>query len=174
MALGNTLPVRTPYAWAMGFRFRIGEVDQTESLYVFRPIRWFPVWLQASLVVALYVATVLCTYHEFKTKGTSFGYAGPAAWLLFVPITEELIFRGFILTQFVRRVSNTAAIAGSSALFSLWHLRNIFWNDLGPVVGQMVYTGLFFGPVAAYLTLRFRTLWPAVILHYVNNLGYYI
>jgi membrane protease YdiL (CAAX protease family) len=35
----------------------------------------------------------------------------------------------------------------------------------------MLYTGLIFGPVTAILALKTRTIWPGVILHYLNNLA---
>jgi len=154
-------------------RFAIGTVSPEDSLFDFRPAGRVPVWSQATAVTFLWITMVLAAYWEYREHGSTFGYGGPATWILFVPIAEELIFRGFLLTQFVRRgVSNVWAIAGSSALFGLWHLRNVFWHD-SEVIGQMLYAGLFFGPLAGYLTLRFRTLWPAVILHYLNNLQYF-
>ena len=152
----------------------IGEVRREDSLFDFRPAGRLPVWVQAALVTLLFLATLAATYWEYSTHGTSFGYAGPAAWLLFVPIAEEWIFRGFVLGQFVRRrVGNVWAIAGSSGLFALWHLRNVFWIE-DRVVGQALYAGLVLGPLLGYLTLRFRTLWPAVIVHYLNNLQYFL
>lgn len=156
---------------------RLEPIVGEPRLYEFRPVGPIPVWTQACAVTALWTATVLLTYHEFRTHGTSFGYAGPAAWLLFVPITEELIFRGFVLDQLVRRVRPWSAVALSSLLFGLWHLRNVFWKEpdhaFEQVLAQMVFAGLMFGPVAGFITLRFRTLWPAVILHFANNLMFF-
>ena len=153
---------------------RIRPLEPEESLFDFHPVPRFPVWLQASSVVPLFLGTIAACYAEYTRYGTSFGYAGPPAWLLFVPIAEELIFRGFVLTQFIRRVSNTRAILGSSALFGLWHVRNVFWREPEQVAGQVLYAAVLLGPLLGYLTLRFRTLWPGVVLHYLNNLGYFL
>ena len=38
----------------------------------------------------------------------------------------------------------------------------------------MLCTGLVIGPLLGYVSLRCRSVWPAVILHYLNNLGYYL
>ena len=38
---------------------------------------------------------------------------------------------------------------------------------------MMIFTGLIAEPFWAYMTLRFRSLWVAVILHYLNNLAYF-
>lgn len=154
---------------------RIERVDRRkDSLLEFRRVWVFPVWVQASLVVGLFVATVLCTYAEFRDKGTVFGFDGPAFNVLFNPIYEELIFRGWILGMLARRHSSIVAIAVSSLLFGLVHIRNIYWLDTGSLIRTMAYTGLVLGPILGYVTLRFRTVWPAVILHYLNNLAYYI
>ncbi|TAH36372.1 MAG: CPBP family intramembrane metalloprotease [Planctomycetota bacterium] len=154
---------------------RTGKVDPAqESLYEFKRVWIFPAWTQAALVVALFVTTVFCTHAEYRAKGTSFGFAGPAFNVLVNPIYEELIFRGWILGRLVRNHSNTFAIAISSFLFGLLHLRNIYWLDTEALLRMVAYTGLVLGPLFGYVTLRCRTLWPAAILHYLNNLGYYV
>ncbi len=153
---------------------RIGRVDpESESLFDFRPVGRVPAWTQVVLVVGLFVATILCTHAEYREKGTTFGFAGPGFNVLVAPIYEELIFRGWILGRLVRRHSNAIAIAVSSLLFGLLHLRNIFWLDTPTLARSMAFTGLVLGPLLGWLTLRCRSVWPAVILHYVNNLGYY-
>lgn len=63
------------------------------------------------------------------------------------------------------------AIALTSVLFALWHLKNIFFLPPGALLYQMAYTGLIVSPVLSYITLKTRTVWPAVILHYLNNLA---
>jgi membrane protease YdiL (CAAX protease family) len=61
------------------------------------------------------------------------------------------------------------AVAISSLFFGLWHLKNIFWLTEYNLIHQMLYTGLIFGPITAVLALKTRTVWPGVILHYLNN-----
>ena len=154
---------------------RIERVDpQRDSLVEFRRAGVVPVWVQASLVVGLFVATVLCTHAEFREKGTVFGFPGPAFNVLINPIYEELIFRGWILGLLARHHSSLPAIAISSMLFGLVHIRNIYWLDAESLICTMAFTGLALGPILGYVTLRFRTVWPAVILHYLNNLAYYV
>ena len=53
------------------------------------------------------------------------GYA-PSTSLLFVPIYEELLFRGVVLKYFESSYGWGRAILFTSALFGLWHLKNIF------------------------------------------------
>ncbi len=154
---------------------RIGKVDpDRNSLVEFRRVWFLPAWAQATLVVGLFLATVACTHAEYRSKGTAFGFPGPPFNVLVSPIYEEWIFRGWVLGRLVRNHSNAAAISVSSLLFGLLHVRNVYWLDTGTLLRTMAYTGLLLGPFLAYVTLKSRSLWPAVILHYVNNLGYYL
>ena len=148
--------------------------EDPRSLFEFKRVWILPAWSQVILVVVLFVAMVLLTHAEFRAKGTSFGIAGPAFNALVNPIYEELIFRGWILGRLERARGAVVAIAVSSLLFGILHLRNIFWLDTEALVRSMLYTGLVFGPVAGYLTLRCRSVWPAVCLHYANNLTYFL
>lgn len=91
--------------------------------------------------------------------------------ILFAPIFEELIFRGWILGELRKRHSAMKALVYSSVLFGLWHLKNIFYFDLEDLAYQMIYAAVIVGPMLAWLTLKTKTLWPGVILHYINNIG---
>jgi membrane protease YdiL (CAAX protease family) len=154
---------------------RIGRVDpQQQSLFEFRRIWIVAPWAQVMLVVALFVTTVFATNAEFRLKGSVFGYAGPGFNALVCPIYEELIFRGWILAMLVRRHPNWFAIAVSSLLFGILHLRNIYWLETSRLAGNVACAGLAIGPVLGYVALRCRSVWPAVILHYLNNLTYYL
>ncbi|MCI0587132.1 MAG: CPBP family intramembrane metalloprotease [Planctomycetes bacterium] len=155
--------------------FRIGRVDPVrDSPFEFRRVWIFPAWAQATAVVGLFLATVACTHAEYRSKGTAFGFPGPPFNMLVSPVYEEWIFRGWVLRRLVRNHSNTVAIGLSSLLFGLLHVRNVYWLDTGALVRTMAFTGLLLGPILAYVTLKTRSLWPAVVLHYVNNLGYYL
>jgi membrane protease YdiL (CAAX protease family) len=148
--------------------------EDPRTLFELKRVGIVPAWLQASLVVGLFVATVLLTHAEYLAKGTTFGFAGPAFNVLVAPTYEELIFRGWILGRLAHRRSAAAAIAISSLLFGILHLRNIFWQDTGALVRSMVFTGVVLGPLLGWVTLRCRSVWPAVCLHYLNNLVYFI
>jgi len=90
--------------------------------------------------------------------------------LFFAPIYEEIIFRGLILAGLMTIYSITTAIIISSILFGIWHLKNIFYLPKNQVIYQMLYTGLIFGPIAAYITVISGAIWIAVIIHQLNNL----
>ena len=125
--------------------------------------------LQMTIVAAPYIVTTLWLARGVRLTGKMMGYA-PDVWILFVPITEEILFRGLILGALEIAYGPGRAIMLSSLFFGLWHLKNIFWLTDHQLIHQMLYTGLIFGPVAAVLALKTRTIWPGVILHYLNNL----
>jgi membrane protease YdiL (CAAX protease family) len=124
--------------------------------------------LQMAVVAALYIATTLLLARNFRMTGKTM--YGPDVWILFVPITEEILFRGLILGALEIAYGPVCAVVISSLFFSLWHLKNIFWLTDYQLIHQMLYTGLLFGPVTAILALKTRTIWPGVVLHYLNNI----
>jgi membrane protease YdiL (CAAX protease family) len=150
------------------------EAAERESLFEFRRVGPLAPWMQVLAVVGLFIATVLCTHAEYRSKGSVFGFPGPGFNALVAPIYEELIFRGWILGRLARSHSKAFAIGVSGLLFGILHLRNIYWLEPWPLTRSMLYTGLVLGPVLAWLTLKCRSVWPAVCLHYLNNLGYYV
>ena len=95
---------------------------------------------------------------------------GPDVWILFVPITEEILFRGLILGDCEIADGPARAVVLSSVSFGLWHPKIVFWLSEYQLIHQMLYTTLIFGPVTAVLALKTHTIWPGAILHYLNNL----
>jgi membrane protease YdiL (CAAX protease family) len=126
--------------------------------------------LKMTVVAGLYVATTLLLARGVRLTGKMMGYA-PDVWILFVPITEEILFRGLILGALEISYGPVRAVVISSLFFGLWHLKNVFWLTHYQLLHQMLYTGLIFGPITAVLALKTRTIWPGVILHYLNNLA---
>ncbi len=96
----------------------------------------------------------------------------PTSWnilLSLVPgIFEEICFRGIILAILLRIYQNntTKAIVISSLLFGGFHITSLITTTLGPTIIQIVISilgGLVFG----YLTVRTKSLLPAMISHYL-------
>lgn len=77
---------------------------------------------------------------------------------LFVPIAEEVLFRG-VLYRWMRQFSSPwVAIPVSSALFGLLH-------------GDIAVAGATFvmGIILAWFYERSHSLWPSIVIHAVNN-----
>lgn len=86
--------------------------------------------------------------------------------VLIGPIAEEIIFRGYLLTAFLQRKQKMiTALLLSALIFSSIHIY------LGP--GVMVFI-FFWAFIPAFLYLKFKSLYPAIIFHMVNNFITYI
>lgn len=123
---------------------------------------------QVIIISALFILTIIGYFFQFKVTGSMDGYP-PSVSILFVPIYEELIFRGLLLKYFENLYGSIRAVLLVSFLFGLWHLKNIFWLDTNALSSQILYTMLIFSPIACWITMKTRSLWPMVILHYINN-----
>jgi sodium transport system permease protein len=85
----------------------------------------------------------------------------PAYLLIFgvvASVCEELAFRGFILSGLLRSFRQRNAILISSFLFALFHM-NVF----------QFLPAFFLGIVLGLLTVRSKSLVPAIIFHMVHN-----
>jgi len=125
---------------------------------------------QIILVAILFAVTVITQYWQYVRTGKMYGHYPVSISILFVPIYEEVIFRGLILGALVTTHSTISAIIISSVLFGLWHLKNIFFLPKGLLIRQIFYTGMIFGPLMAIIVILSGSIWPAVILHYLNNI----
>ena len=76
-----------------------------------------------------------------------------------VPVGEELLFRGVVMRGLLR-YGAVVAVLGSTVVFALFH-----------GINTALPTALVVGLVAAEITRRSGSIWPAVVVHVVNNLG---
>ena len=78
--------------------------------------------------------------------------------LIFAPIFEELMFRGLIFKN-NKPLGEFFAIIVSGLFFGLWH-QNL------PQVGTTAFMGMFF----CFIYLRTKSIFPAMLAHFCNNL----
>jgi len=95
---------------------------------------------------------------EMPTPDTLMGQLAYVFSISLCPaLIEEFIFRGVIL-QPLRKYGDIFAITSSAVLFSLFHCTML----------QLVFAFLL-GFFLAYITIKTESIWPAIILHFVNN-----
>ncbi|MDA0378376.1 MAG: CPBP family intramembrane metalloprotease [Bacteroidetes bacterium] len=73
-------------------------------------------------------------------------------------ICEEVLFRGFIQRQAERSLGAWGGILFSGIIFGLYHLR----------LTQAIPLSML-GIFMAWLTWRTRSIWPAILVHFLNN-----
>lgn len=76
---------------------------------------------------------------------------------LFVPFLEEVIFRGMLQDWLGRRLPTGWCVAVVSILFGLVHGL------------EMAVPIAFIGVLLSIVRIRYRSLWPAIMLHALNN-----
>lgn len=83
---------------------------------------------------------------------------------------EELLFRGLAYGVIFAMWQNVlVAIAGSSFVFGLLHLRNLWWSSPKRLLFQCAYAGLFIGPLAGVLRWWSGDIYLAIAFHAINN-----
>ncbi len=75
--------------------------------------------------------------------------------LILAPIAEEFIFRGFLLHRFAEKWGVVKAILVVSVIFGVLHI-----NFFGAAAFSMVLCVVY---------LHTKSIWPSVLLHFVNN-----
>lgn len=123
------------------------------------------------LTAKQWLATLLVFLIGFMVSRLVFPATSP--WIHFIsivmaPLSEELLFRGWIIQQIKGRDRNKIVI--SSVLFGLYHIKNILITTPTAQVYQVFYTTLIVGPVFAWLRLRYNSLFPSIALHGINNI----
>lgn len=108
----------------------------------------------------------------FWNEGDFFGLDTPwrvigicFATLVIAPIAEEILYRGYVLQALLAKFSTTLAVLLSALIFASIHI------SIGP--GMVVY--LFLGGlIPAFLFIRFRNIYPCVLMHFLNNIVAYV
>jgi membrane protease YdiL (CAAX protease family) len=133
-----------------------------------------PVIVVTAVVVAGLVTVVGSTpVSPLPPTGSSLGLAiNLLAGALIAPVYEELLFRGFATTAWVRVVSPAAAIVRTSVLFALAHVLTQGGASFADAFGIAVVAAAARLPVAlalGWVFLRRRSLWAAIGLHVAFN-----
>ncbi len=85
---------------------------------------------------------------------------------ILAPLTEELVFRGFLLPSVMEHMGYVWGVIVSAALFSLVHL--VF----NPITLLIMF---LLGVILSVLYIRTQSLWPGIIFHGINNtVGVYL
>lgn len=116
---------------------------------------WCSVWISDLLAdadITLYEAD-FSTGQNVKNIVLSFIYS-----CIVAPVTEELLFRGFILKG-LSRVSQHFGILMSAFLFGLWHM-NFSQFILAFSVGMLM----------AYMDVKHNSILPSILTHFAVNL----
>lgn len=83
---------------------------------------------------------------------------------------EEVLFRSLIYGLTFVVVNNAIiAIIVSSALFGIFHLRNLWWSSRQQVIFNCLYAGLFFGPIVGLVRWWTGDVYLGIAIHAIHN-----
>ncbi len=136
----------------------------------FKQIYFLTPLAQIIIIILLITIAFITQLLEYIKSGKMYGRYPWGFSIFLSSIYEEIIFRGFVLFSLLTFLSTTYSVIISSVLFGAWHFKNYKWQTIGETVHQTLYSGIFFGPIAAIITLSTGTIWLAVIFHYIHNL----
>lgn len=84
-------------------------------------------------------------------------------------VTEEMVFRGMILSTLQSAFGKKTAVFISSILFALYYLEYIDSSDWKKVVLLIVSVGII-GWALSLVTIQSRSIWSAVVIHGMYNI----
>ncbi len=144
--------------WALRARLPLYGLRANAS---WRPYGWAVLLLILAMIPAnlLTEALALPDYNEALMRDILGSSWGLVSVLILAPVAEEWLFRGGVWhVLFAGGEHPWRAVVGSAALFALVH------GNPAQMPGAFLL-GMLFG----WLTLRARSLWPAVLAHVANN-----
>ncbi len=110
------------------------------------------------LVLGLLPAAWLTDYNQASASLSDTGILAFLSTVLLPPLVEEVVFRGLVLSRLRQVMSGWLAVVLSALVFGLCHGQPVW-------MGYAFVLGLFFG----WLTLRARSILPAMAAHFVFN-----
>jgi len=93
-------------------------------------------------------------------------YWGILTAVILAPLTEDTIFRGYVVEMLKERMKNWVTIILGTLIFALVHLQ-----FFGP--GLTVYM-LIWSILTCFLYVKFDSIYPSLIFHALNNIWAYI
>jgi membrane protease YdiL (CAAX protease family) len=150
------------------------------------PVAWRPsafgmtlgnVRSHVRLAAATILGSVVVTAGVLRLVGaTPYSDASLLIEVVDVPVTEELVFRAVLLTALFAvlgrlwpvRVAGALAVAFDAVAFGAAHLANLTTNASAFTLGQAAFATIL-GGLCAFLMVRTRSVYPAVLLHAAVN-----
>jgi membrane protease YdiL (CAAX protease family) len=81
-------------------------------------------------------------------------------------IWEEIMWRGIILTMFLRKYSVRTSITLNTVLFAIAHLSNLFvGQNVIVMLGQLIFV-LIATPFISYVFVKTESLIPGILIHF--------
>jgi hypothetical protein len=150
------------------------------DLAAFAEIAGGALWAVPVIVLTIPISAILLGIFPVSPEsplpptGTASGFAlSLIAGVLVAPLGEEVLFRAFATTAWIRGVGVRGGIVRAALVFAVAHVLTVSSSTLGDAVGLVVVgfvTRLPIALVLGWLFVRRRTVWASFGLHAAFNL----
>lgn len=146
---------------------------QPEALYIKKPVstKHFLIWTIGFLFFVLLIEIVLYSFNMLEIKKWNHSLVTSiiliSGAIIFAPVAEELLFRGFILNTLInKKVKENYAILIQAIFFVLLH-NFTFQNTLSSNIGiaQSLIDAILFGYARQYT----KSLYTPITMHITGN-----
>ena len=146
------------------------------NLKVASPINWPELGIGFATSVLYFVLVFTVEKLYFGRTLTPLLHASASAWLVtfaqvfFSPISEEILFRGFVLPRLSERLPFWEANAIQAILFTAMHWPNWLW--VNGFQTWIIVTSVSIFILALFLGWLLRqtnSIWPSIVVHIINN-----
>lgn len=176
-----------PELFAVGLFFGIitfGLLSYTLRTFTWRDLGIVRKGWKMQLIYGVVIGTVLylafLVYHFIFSGFNGVVVSSLGVWEVFVIFaivaSEELFFRGYMITMLERQISTELSCLISSIFFTLYHYKEIIKNLMGLSNGyyyfefEYLFVFLVGGLLLAFLFIKKRSLVMPIVVHFVWNM----
>ena len=140
-------------------------------------IQWSRDYYFLVVIIALPIVRAVQGWHLYGELGIhpDFVPARLIGGVVFVGITEEIVFRGFLLNAFLKKMKMHYAVALDAVLFTLIHYP--IWIYRGFGISELLSASIFVLVISAcfaYSFIKTRNIFIPMVLHMVWNLSIFL
>mmetsp|Transcript_7660 Transcript_7660/g.10576 ORF Transcript_7660/g.10576 Transcript_7660/m.10576 type:complete len:288 (-) Transcript_7660:2-865(-) len=154
-------------------RSGLGTWNFTFSGFLMGMIIFHVLDLLLMIGMQLYLKRWIFSLENFYSSASNptISYSRVATLLLFTPIQEEFIFRGYLFFLLLNRLSDTRkSVIWSNIVFGIFHIVNAFGGShSGLYVALQILLAVMIGTVFGLRFAVTNSIWECVLLHMLNN-----
>ena len=125
----------------------------------------FMLWTFVAGISAIFITDAISSLADFLPDFLEDSFASiESSWIgilavaIVGPVLEEMLFRGAITTELLKRYNPKLAIFLSALFFGIFHLNP-----------AQILTAFLIGLLLAWLYYKTQSLWPGILVHVLNN-----
>jgi hypothetical protein len=156
--------------------FYLEKQNPFTTLKITTPINWRGMGIGLAASVLYFVVVFMIEKLYYGRTLAPLLHASASVWLVtlaqvfFSPISEEILFRGFVLPQLMDRMPFWKANNIQAILFTVTHWPNWVWvNGFQTWIIVTSVSIFIFALFLGWLLRRTNSVWPPIVVHIINN-----